>query len=158
MGKSVKEEMGLIQLQFMWFSTDRSLYKYVNDTGHESYKAHSKWKKVKNQMKHGNYFAVLTETKDAPGSTSGYSYNIIGVLATFNDLGEAQYASHFNRTTLNEHDDNWSKLQATVAVGDAIQNWFGEGNTDFNVNTHLLLQLIGEGGLKEAKKLAKDFQ
>jgi len=157
--KTVKDTMGLIQIQFMWFSTDRTLYKYVNDPL-TSYKAHSKWKKFKNQMPKGNYFAILTETKEAPGSKSGYSYNILGVLAKLNYEDEAQYASHVNHEALSEFapGDNWNKLHATMAVADSLKNWLGEDfKDDFNMNTYLLLQYITEGGLVEARKLAKEF-
>lgn len=157
MKQTVKEVMGLVQLQVMWFSTDRTLYKYVN-APQESYKAHSKWKKFKPQMKTGNYFAVLTETKDAPDSASGYSYNIIGVLAKFNFEDEAQEASHINHQAVSNCYNNWDKLQATVQVAESMKTWFGEEfSEDFNMNTYLLLQLIAEGGLKEARKLSKEF-
>lgn len=157
MSKSVKEIMGLVQLQFIWMSTDRTMYKYVN-APLESYRAHSKWKKFKNQMGKGNYFAVLTETKDAPDSKSGYSYNIIGVLAKFNFEDEAQDASHLNHQALSDCYNNWDKLQATLQIATSIKTWFGEEFAeDFNMNTYLLLQLIAEGGLKEARKLSKEF-
>lgn len=157
MSKSVKEVMGLVQLQVMWFSSDRTLYKYVNDPL-TSYPAHSKWKKFKNQMGKGNYYAILTETKDAPGSKSGYSYNIIGVLAKFNFEDEAQQASHINHQAVSDCYTNWDKLQATLRVAESIKTWCGEEFADdFNMNTYLLLQLIAEGGLKEARKLSKEF-
>lgn len=154
---TVKTEMGDIQLQFIWMSTDRTLYKYANAI--QSFKTHSKWKKFHKQMGKGNFFAVLTTTKDAPESKSGYSYDILGVLCTFADEHELREANAMYWNALQGESQSFSKLLTTMQVAGGIRNWFAESDCmdDFNINTYLLLELCTEGGLKQARRISKEF-
>ena len=89
--QNVEQAMGEVQLQFMWFSTDRTLYKYSNSP--KTYNANATWKKFKKQMNaHDNFFIVATTTKKS-NSDSGYSYDVLGILASLADMEELQKAN-----------------------------------------------------------------
>lgn len=153
--QNVEQAMGQVQLQFMWFSTDRTLYKYSNSP--KSYTANSSWKKFKKQMNVGdNFFIVATTTKKS-NSESGFSYDVLGILASLADMEELQKANDVYWDYIRDSED---KIGRTLEAAEYFGKWIAlneRDSKDFNFNTLCLLEMCNEGKIKEAKKIAKEL-
>lgn len=156
--ENVEQAMGLVQLQFIWVSTDRTLYKYANAP--TTFPVGKVLKKHLNKMaKHDNYFAIVTLTKKAK-SKSEFSYDVLGVLNSFADLEETQKSNliYWDYIKDSQSPDQKAEraLDMAVHIFDHLHKNERE-SSDYNITTFDLLEMCVEGDIKQAKKISKEL-
>jgi len=157
----VERAMGQVSLAFIWISTDRMGLRYANDDSPMLY-AKAKWRKpwLLKQMGPGlQHFCVLTAHKPSPSSPSGSTYEILGVLCRFDCLKELQEANHMYWNHVKGTDNSFEKLARTIEVALSLKQWLESNGCEsyWNEGTYSLLEMAGEGRLKEVKEIVKGY-
>ena len=120
MTKTVRQNMGLVAVQFIKVNADKT-YSYLRDPAGRKYKMHSKWNKHFQYFRGREYAAVLTQTVEAK-SKSKASYEILGVLAVFESFADAELANAEYWDHLKPKKTDADKLAVTVKFAEWLES------------------------------------
>lgn len=145
---SIGDKQGVISLEFVWISSSRREFRFVHAKA--PLPCFATWKNIRNQLGDGQFFCILTRNKPAPTSSSGWTFDVLGMLCEFNSAEDLSTASHLY-WDLTEHADSFKKMQIAVEFSNELKKCI----TNYNQDTHTLLEICSKGGLKDVLKYVK---
>ena len=142
--------MGEFQLQFMWVNPNRTTYRYANQQHLHRIQKRA-WTPFLPQLGTAQFVCVLTTFKESSRSKSKSTYNVLGVLCSFDTLQELQLAGNLYWRHTQFLEDN-QKPERIIELAQCFKQYVG--NDEWNNNTEEILGLCAEGELDMAREAA----